>query len=69
MSERAKNYVDSIHLLIDPPAQREILRYLRQRVAGADHPGRYGRALRGARHGLWRYRIGAYRLICKVRQR
>lgn len=51
---------------LDPPAQREILRYLRERVAGSDDPRRYGRALRGAAHGLWRYRIGAYRLICKI---
>jgi mRNA interferase RelE/StbE len=51
---------------LDPSAQREILRYLRERVDGADDPRRYGRALRGARHGLWRYRIGAYRLICKI---
>lgn len=51
---------------LDPPAQREILRYLRNRIAGADDPRRYGRGLRGTMHGLWRYRIGAYRLICKI---
>jgi mRNA interferase RelE/StbE len=33
---------------------------------GSDDPRRYGRALGGAAHGLWRYRIGAYRLICKI---
>lgn len=51
---------------LDPSAQREILRYLRERVAGSDDPRRHGRALRGTRHGLWRYRIGAYRLICNI---
>jgi mRNA interferase RelE/StbE len=51
---------------LDPPAQREILRYLRERVAGANDPRSFGRALRGTMHGLWRYRIGPYRLICKI---
>ena len=51
---------------LDPPAQREILRYLRERIAGSNNPRRYGRALRSTKHGLWRYRIGTYRLICKI---
>jgi mRNA interferase RelE/StbE len=51
---------------LDPPAQREILRYLRERIAGSNNPRRCGRALRSTKDGLWRYRIGTYRLICKI---
>jgi mRNA interferase RelE/StbE len=54
---------------LDPHDQKEILRYLRERIAGSDDPRRYGRPLRGSRQGLWRYRVGAYRLICKIEDR
>lgn len=46
------------------PRQR-ILEFLRDRIQGRDNPRLVGQALRGARFGgLWRYRIGDYRLIC-----
>lgn len=45
------------------PARRTILRYLRERVATAEDPRRFGKALAGEFAGLWRYRIGDYRLI------
>jgi mRNA interferase RelE/StbE len=45
------------------PARRTILRYLRERIATADDPRRFGKALVGEYAGLWRYRIGNYRLI------
>jgi mRNA interferase RelE/StbE len=45
------------------PARRAILRYLRERVATAEDPRRFGKPLAGDLAGLWRYRIGDYRLI------
>jgi mRNA interferase RelE/StbE len=45
------------------PARRTILRYLRERIATADDPRRLGKPLAGEFAGLWRYRIGDYRLI------
>jgi mRNA interferase RelE/StbE len=51
---------------LDRPAQQDILRYVRERLAGSQDPRRFGRALRGAKQALWRYRIGAYRLICQI---
>ena len=53
---------------LDPPVQREILRFLRQRVATPDKPKRFGKPLSGDRLGLWRYRIGSYRLICRIEE-
>ena len=46
--------------------QRQILRYFRERIATDQGLRRFGRALTGDRIGLWRYRVGDYRLICKI---
>ena len=51
---------------LDPPSQSQILHFLRERIAIAESPRRLGRALSGDRRGLWRYRIGHYRLICRI---
>lgn len=44
-------------------AQTSILRFLRERVQNANHPRQLGKPLHGDKGGLWRYRIGDYRLI------
>jgi mRNA interferase RelE/StbE len=51
---------------LDQQAQKSILRFLRERLAGADNPRQWGRALQGEKRGLWRYRVGDYRLICDI---
>ena len=45
------------------PARRTILRYLRERLATSHDPRRFGKPLTGEFAGLWRYRVGDYRLI------
>ena len=40
---------------LDKQSQREIIRYLRERIATEDDPRRFGKALRGGLQGLWRY--------------
>jgi mRNA interferase RelE/StbE len=47
-------------------AQESIIRFLRERVQPADNPRQLGKPLYGDRGGLWRYRVGDYRLICDV---
>ncbi len=47
-------------------AQRLILRYLRQRIATAEDPRRFGQALTGDLKGLWRYRVGNYRIVASI---
>jgi mRNA interferase RelE/StbE len=47
-------------------AERIILRYLRERIAGSPDPRRFGHALTGDRKGLWRYRVGDYRIIASI---
>jgi mRNA interferase RelE/StbE len=51
---------------LDQQAQKSIVRFLRERLAGAGNPRQWGRALQGEKHGLWRYRVGDYRLICDI---
>jgi mRNA interferase RelE/StbE len=51
---------------LDQQTQKSILRFLRERLAGADNPRQWGRALQGEKRGLWRYRVGDYRLICDI---
>ena len=47
-------------------AEQTILRYLRERIAGSDDPRRFGHALVGDLKGLWRYRVGDYRIVASI---
>ena len=51
---------------IDPEIQRRILRYLREKIATEKDPRRFGAPLRRELSGLWKYRLGDYRLICRI---
>ena len=51
---------------LDRPIQQRILTYFRTRVLSADDPRQLGKALTGDKVGLWRYRIGDYRAICRL---
>jgi len=54
-----------IHKL-DRVAQQSIVRFLRERVKTAENPRQWGKPLYGDKQGLWRYRIGDYRLVCDI---
>ncbi len=51
---------------LDRQVQSEILRYLRERICTNEDPRRYGAPLRRELTGRWKYRVGAYRLICEI---
>jgi len=52
---------------LDTQHARRILKFLHERVAKLDDPRSIGEALRGSRLGdFWKYRVGHYRLICKI---
>jgi mRNA interferase RelE/StbE len=53
---------------LDVTTQQAILRYLRERIAAAGDPRRFGRPLRRNLAGLWRYRVSDYRLICRLEE-
>lgn len=40
---------------------------MKNKLDGLENPRRIGKALVGDYKGLWRYRIGAYRVICQIR--
>ncbi len=61
--ESAKNEL----LALDRKAQVEIVHYLRSRIATEQDPRRFGDALRKELAGLWKYRIGNYRVICEIK--
>jgi mRNA interferase RelE/StbE len=52
---------------LDPQQSKCILKFLHERVAPLDNPRSIGQSLHGSRLGeFWKYRIGDYRLICKI---
>jgi mRNA interferase RelE/StbE len=51
---------------LDAQAQKEIKRYLRDKIATDEDPRRFGKALGRELNGLWRYRVGNYRLVCMI---
>lgn len=51
---------------LDRQAQKHILDYFEHRIAPLDDVRVYGKALRSQFSGLWRYRIGDYRAICRI---
>ena len=52
---------------IDRAMQQEILDYMDTRIATEEDPRRFGKPLRHDKHGLWRYRVRDYRVICVIR--
>ncbi len=56
-------------LRLDRQVQKQILRYFDTRLAGTSNPRRFGKALRGDLVGVWRYRVGDYRILCQIKDR
>jgi mRNA interferase RelE/StbE len=51
---------------LSPSAARAVLDFLNHRIRGCADPRAFGKPLRGGLHGLWRYRVQDYRLICEI---
>lgn len=51
---------------IDRPWQSAILDYLEDEIAPLPDPRVRGKALAGDKKGLWRYRVGDYRILCSI---
>lgn len=51
---------------LDKPIQKQILAFLKDKLAHIANPRVLGEALQGTFKNLWKYRIGNYRLICKI---
>ena len=59
---------DALRALRDlgPSARAEIIAWLDERVKGAPNPRQFGLPLRGPLHGLWRYRVRDWRILCRI---
>lgn len=51
---------------LDRNTARRIVDYLERRVVELDNPRNLGSALTGPLSGLWRYRVGDYRVVCDI---
>ena len=52
-------------LRLDKQLQKRIIKLL-DRVLKMGNPRTTGSALQGSLSGLWRYRVGDYRIICRI---
>ena len=46
----------------------EVFDYMQDRIAQADSPRNFGKALRHDKFGLWRYRVRDFRIICELQE-
>lgn len=51
---------------LDREISKRILGYLKKNVLACDNPRLFGDSLVANMSGLWRYRVGGYRVICKI---
>lgn len=51
---------------LDRPVQGRILDWLNDRIEGCKNPRHVGEPLKGDYAGLWRYRVGDYRILCDI---
>jgi mRNA interferase RelE/StbE len=52
---------------LDKPLQKRITSFLLDRLQTSDdNPRLTGKALQGKLSGLWRYRVGDFRLLCRI---
>ena len=49
---------------LDQSVQRNILKYIKDRLINSENPEQFGKPLLGEMSGYWRYRIQDYRIIC-----
>lgn len=52
---------------LDRQVQSAIVRFFRERIEPCEDPRHSGKALKGDKGELWRYRLGDYRIICQIR--
>ena len=51
---------------LDKKDRKRIENYFNERLAVCDNPKDFGSPLQENLKGYWRYRVGNYRLICKI---
>ena len=62
ISETAKRQLKKL----DRSTAQTLLRHLNRVLVKTDHPTQRGKPLTANLAGLWRYRVGDYRVICDI---
>lgn len=65
----AIEYAASVQKTVRKLARQERQRihaFLEEKLAGMDDPRDVGKALTGSLAGLWRYRVGDYRIVARI---
>ena len=47
-------------------AQQRIIKYLKEKIRPLENPRTLGKPLSGDLNGIWRYRVGDYRILAKI---
>lgn len=58
--------VDKQLAKLDPGVRKVIVTWLLKNLDKCDDPRRHGKPLVGDKAGIWRYRIGDYRVLCEI---
>jgi mRNA interferase RelE/StbE len=53
---------------IDRPTKQLIISWIEDRFEGSKDPRKYGKSLAGTLSGVWRYRVGNYRIIAEINE-
>ena len=53
---------------LSPPEQKQILDFVFNELEKLPNPMAIGKPLNGNLKGLWRYRVGNYRIICDIQK-
>ena len=51
---------------LDRQVQQQVLDFFDERIAPSSDPRSTGKPLKSSFSGLWRYRIGNYRAVCRI---
>ena len=54
---------------LSAPDQGRIFDFLENKLPHLTNPRSVGKALKGPFRSLWRYRVGDYRIICRIRDK
>jgi len=61
-SEQAKKDIEKL----DNSTKLLLQKWISKHLVGCENPRAFGKGLSADKSGLWRYRIGNYRLICII---
>lgn len=52
---------------MDPSVRERIMDWIYDNLNGCENPRIQGKPLKGDRKGVWRYRVGDYRILAQIR--